>query len=733
DRRRRAQLVGICSALGGMLVAFLCWPDGFLADRVFLPFGLLSLCLWRPVVLALHHAQRQRGERGTNLRIGAYLPSVVLLLASIYGWSRTLVDHSETPLDAYVYDQLNQLVLVAAGLAVGYHLLDLVLHGRYLKRLNRRLGGLTFWAMVLSCGFLLGAIVDASQDLRTFLDTGYAFHLAGFVAVQWLGDFAQLHGTSETRLPSIDMGGPGIDLAEHVETSAPAMGLYRPYLAVRMRGADVLLIPGSGRDRFEVYEYGVDDEIADPDANGANADTVGGFSFEPLGEKLAGLLELLDAEGGMFPRFKTERMGEGESFDPFDGLDQTVGVELVLPLTPRPDLESGEPPSEVDVYLVSDRPDEPDVLIPRPSSEDIQQFQAPFQAPQVLAEVRALAAQAALTLRPQAETTRPEVEPRVVARVEVERQQTIDKRLSAAVRYHDRALSYAYPTGESELLSDELRSELGTLVQGRGALLLQGEMGTGREFVARWIHSQSAREGAFVSFDCASIPSALIPSELAGEDDLVGLARAAEGGTLCLRGLGECDEEIIEAVLTAVRGLDLRLTLLERDGSKLSPAILREVDEAKITLPPLRECGEHILVIAEYYLHRFAMERGKIITGISEKARVWLQEQAWPTNVRSLKSAIRDGIARESGSVLTIESLGSGGADPIKQAAASAATQEGEDLRVAMEDLERQAIIKAMEEAEGNKSRAARILGMKRTTFIRKWEKYGTDFADGEQ
>ena len=702
-RRRLWHLVGLSSISGGVLLAFLFWHDGFLADPVLLPFALISLCAWRPLSLALHQMPRGSisGRANRFVWLGAALPAAIVLLAGLYGWSRTIPDLFGTALDGFVFDQMRSLVLVAAGLCVLYHAVDVGVHGRFIRAIRGRpkqLNESVPWvAMLLSSFAIVSAIVSASTDPAAFLERGYVVHLGILVGLQWVGDLALLPQPTTTQ--GIEARPEErLDLVDALLQAQTLLDLDEPELACRLSGADVTL------------------RLVEDEDEQVELEAV------PMDERLSGLIELLDSEGGMFPRYKTIRGGAELGDDPFEGMALTVGVSLVLPLVPS----DGED-REVGVYLVNRLDDDAEFAPGPPAVEQLGPWMESFRAHHnVWSDVRAHAAEGALAFEPN-ESEPPAPAPAAPPPVQAPPPRAPDATaprmavrpdLEAALRYWSLEAEARYPLADPTVLDQLEPEDLQSFASSRGAMLLLGPVGSGRELRARMIHRLSGLPGAFITLDCGALPPALVPVELAGEDDLPGRLAAADEGTMCIRGLSACPDEVISDALQAVRDHGCRLILIESTDNKgaLAEPILRAVDEAIHTVPSLEGDTERIHTGALGLLHDLAMRHGKVVTGFDEQALAWLADQPWPANYLSLRSTVRDAVLKCDGAVISVGLLGAGESIPIDDGAPS--------LSDTMHDVEKAVLFKALDAAHGNKSEAARSLGMKRTTFLRRLNKY---------
>jgi DNA-binding NtrC family response regulator len=285
--------------------------------------------------------------------------------------------------------------------------------------------------------------------------------------------------------------------------------------------------------------------------------------------------------------------------------------------------------------------------------------------------------------------------------------------------------------------------------------LIYGESGTGKELVARAIHDQSPRKDKlFFAINCAAIPETLIESELFGHEKgaftgannrEIGIFEAAAGGTVFLDEIGEISMAMQVKLLRAIQEkeirrvggkvnvpIDVRIISATNRGleQEIKKGHFREdlfyrLNVIKITLPPLRERGNDVVTLADYFVKKFSTASGILCKGISKPALKLIMNYPWPGNVRELESVIERGVLMtESGQIqpedLPLELLrgpGAGGTLPFDL------PPEG----IQFEELERELIAKAMERANGVIGRAAQLLGMSYKTLQYRLEKFGID------
>ena len=286
----------------------------------------------------------------------------------------------------------------------------------------------------------------------------------------------------------------------------------------------------------------------------------------------------------------------------------------------------------------------------------------------------------------------------------------------------------------------------------RATVLLSGESGTGKELVAKAIHQLSPRaKQPLVSVHCAALSPTLLESELFGHEKgaftgaherRIGRFEQAQGGTLFLEEIGEIDATIQVKLL---RFLGERT--FERVGSnkmltadvRLITATNKHLDQlvkvgtfredlffrlrvVEIALPPLRERAGDIPLLARNFLREFAAENHKPVTDFTVDAQELLLNHSWPGNVRELRTAIESAVVLCRGERIsdrdlpkTLRGQATPATDPTRQLARN-------DLTV--KEAEKQLIIRALQETGGNRTRAAKVIGMSRRTFHRKLHTY---------
>lgn len=340
----------------------------------------------------------------------------------------------------------------------------------------------------------------------------------------------------------------------------------------------------------------------------------------------------------------------------------------------------------------------------------------------------------------------------------------------------DRALSHGNLEKEVERLKGELsdRYHLRNIVGSSAAMrkvydqvekvleseitvFIAGESGTGKELVAKAIHYASLRsDGPFIDVNCAAIPEGLQESELFGHEKGAftgalathpGKFEQASGGTIFLDEVGEMSPSaqarllrvLQERVLQRVGGtetidLDVRvISASNRDLAKMVEEgtfrqdLFYRLVVFPITLPPLRDRREDIPLLVEHFLDKYARDAGRKVTRVEPRAMEALASHGWPGNVRELENVVHRTLLVVAGLELTLDDLPPNiiAGDNPQVAPGTAVEVTSKDGPKSLEDLEREAIIAAMETNQGNLSDVARQLGIGRSTLYRKLEQYG--------
>jgi transcriptional regulator with GAF, ATPase, and Fis domain len=307
--------------------------------------------------------------------------------------------------------------------------------------------------------------------------------------------------------------------------------------------------------------------------------------------------------------------------------------------------------------------------------------------------------------------------------------------------------------------SDAMRTvfdQLERIVETELPVLVHGESGTGKELIARAIHQAGARrQRPFITENVGALPDSLLESELFGHVKGAftgaykakrGLLEQADGGTLFLDEVGDMSPAMQKKLLRVlqegevrpvgsdeVRRVDVRvvaasnrdLEILVREGVFREDLFYR-LAVLRVDLPPLRARRDDIPLLAETLLSRAAREAGREAPVLTQEVVAALMRHSWPGNVRELENEMRRLVVlAEGGAQLSDLSSSVLEARPVAGVPDEAQVLEAGDIKGAVADLERRSIEAALEQAAGNKSQAARSLGISRFALQRKLEKYG--------
>jgi DNA-binding NtrC family response regulator len=301
----------------------------------------------------------------------------------------------------------------------------------------------------------------------------------------------------------------------------------------------------------------------------------------------------------------------------------------------------------------------------------------------------------------------------------------------------------------------ELRSMLERVSGTEATVLITGETGTGKEVAARALHQRGKRKaGPFVAVNCSALPASLLESELFGHvsgaytdarSPRGGLFLEADKGTLFLDEIGEMPLGVQVKLLRALEerrvrpvGGDVEVPF----DARIIAATNRDLDEAvqdggfredlfyrlnvvHVAMPPLRSRGSDVLLLGQHFVTHFAAQAKVEVVGISKTAAEKLLAYPWPGNVRELKNAIERALALTRFDHISAEDL----PQRIKAFESRHVLVAGDDLEelVSLEEVEKRYILKVLQAAGGNKSLAAKQLGVGRRTLYRKLGEYGVE------
>jgi two-component system repressor protein LuxO len=298
----------------------------------------------------------------------------------------------------------------------------------------------------------------------------------------------------------------------------------------------------------------------------------------------------------------------------------------------------------------------------------------------------------------------------------------------------------------------------------KASILITGENGTGKELCAEAIHKESKRAAKFIVFDCAAVSKDLMESQLFGHvkgaftnaiNNRLGAALQAEGGTLFLDEIGEIPLDLQSTLLRFMQTrtfrkvgsdklerVDIRLIfatnrdlLAEVKVRRFREDLYHRINTIDIELPALRQRGQDILLLAKFFLHKFAKEEQKDFQGFNAEAERILLGYKWPGNVRELQNTIHNVVLLDKGKVITAEMLAAKiGKKVVPNKCNSLNDKDNlSEPQIALtsdkiirpyKEIEKEVIVKTIEYCDGNVVEAAKLLKIGKTTLYRKQQKW---------
>ncbi len=330
---------------------------------------------------------------------------------------------------------------------------------------------------------------------------------------------------------------------------------------------------------------------------------------------------------------------------------------------------------------------------------------------------------------------------------------TVQKALERnELREENRALRAALPGGKPLVgISGALRElveQARKAAESKSTVLLVGESGTGKEVLARSIHAWSPRASRpFIAVNCVALSEELLESELFGHEkgaftgahqQKPGKFELANHGTIFLDEVGDIRESLQAKLLRVLQEhefervggtkpirVDIRVIAatnrnLEEavKGGRFREDLYYRLNVVRLRLPPLRERREDIPGLAEHFLRKYCAETGKTIPGISAEAVDLLKAHPWPGNVRELENAVERAVVLGAGAEISPLDLGLRTIDRTVPSLPGAEPSIG-PFHEGVEEFKRELIRRALEQAKGNQTRAAEILGLQRTYLSR--------------
>lgn len=322
--------------------------------------------------------------------------------------------------------------------------------------------------------------------------------------------------------------------------------------------------------------------------------------------------------------------------------------------------------------------------------------------------------------------------------------------------------------GQSPCLGEVIRI-LAKVAPTDSTVLVTGESGTGKELLVRALHNNSGRAGRpFVPVNCGAIPRELLESELFGHEkgaftsavrSRQGRFELAEGGTIFLDEIGEMDLSLQVKILRALQEkefervgggktlkADVRIVAatnrdleVEVEAGRFREDLYYRLNVIPLHLPPLRDRGEDILLLADHFLRRFCQQKKRTTLTFTDEARAMILSYPWPGNVRELENFMERLSILCEHDVIVVSDLprkildNAGVVPPVVPVVTVPAgfrwprlgdmVEQGMGLKEFFDVMEEKLLLEALEKASGVKNQAAELLGIKRTTLIEKLKK----------
>ena len=289
-----------------------------------------------------------------------------------------------------------------------------------------------------------------------------------------------------------------------------------------------------------------------------------------------------------------------------------------------------------------------------------------------------------------------------------------------------------------------------TAAKSESSILISGETGTGKELIAKALHSESGRSGQFLAINCSAITSGLLESELFGhkkgaftgaDREKQGLFSIADGGTLFLDEISDLPLELQPKLLRVLQEGEIRkvgATRAEKITTRVVAAAGTDLQDAvrngqfrrdlyyrlavvDVNLPPLRERLEDIVLLAEHFLQQLCNREGRSLLKLDESAKKNLTTYHWPGNVRELENYLEKALIFSPGESLELPPL------RVRQAAPGEFNPDEYSLKIAGRRLEEEYIRKALVKTKGNRTQAAELLEVSLRSLMYKIKEYEID------
>jgi hypothetical protein len=377
--RRNWQISGLNGAMGGTLLAFIYWYDGFLSDPWILPFGLAAMAIWRPLSMLQHHLHRAHIHNTTPLsKWLMLLPPSVFFLASFFGWIKTVQEFYSPTYGGLVFDQLYLLVFLGALLVLAYHLIDTISSFLTLWRERLRASAMMWIPTLMGLLGILSVLLLSYPflDSRDILyGRGFLLPLTALVFFQFLGDSIQLFYPQTPGHPS-GPGEPIDNIPSLLSGVKQNLGLSNPQIVCRLDSLSITIELSEQSENFP--------ETSSP------------LSLKTTEVQIDGFLELLEAEGGLYPRHKTVIGTSEKDEDPFEGLGERLSINFACPL---PHFDGNDNKFKMSAFLLGRSETTSSDTAKLPEQDAFEQWRNRFQSsPQISQRIYTLSLERAVLI-----------------------------------------------------------------------------------------------------------------------------------------------------------------------------------------------------------------------------------------------------------------------------------------------------------------------------------------------
>ena len=299
-----------------------------------------------------------------------------------------------------------------------------------------------------------------------------------------------------------------------------------------------------------------------------------------------------------------------------------------------------------------------------------------------------------------------------------------------------------------------IRGQIDRVAATKATVLVRGESGTGKELVGRAIHDASDRRGGpFVCLNCAALSETLLESELFGHEKgaftgaterKIGKFEAAHGGTLVLDEIGEMSPAIQAKFLRVLEGhpfervggsarVQVDVRVVAATNRNLEDAVTAgefrrdlyfRLKVVEILVPPLRRRPEDVEAIAEHFLQRFAAETGRRISGFTPAALQAMRAYQWPGNIRELRNCVERAVVLAQSEWIDVQDMALSHLAAPGETGRQAVGRAAAFVPATIDEVEHRHVLATLEAVGGNKTKAAAMLGIERSTLDRKLAKW---------